>query len=76
MNQNMNEQETKLIEQLNLVKEKFIKNIEELEVSIRKDVVAIQLKDILKNNNNFENLKIAIENYINTLLPIPKDKEN
>lgn len=76
MNPEITDQENKLVEQLNLVKEKFLKNMEELEVSIRKDVVAVQLKDILKNNNNYEDLKLNIEKYIDTLLPIQKVKED
>ena len=76
MNSEVTEQENKLVEQLNLVKEKFIKDIKELEVSIRKDVVAVQLKDIIKNNNDYESLKFNIEKYIDTLLPIPKNMED
>lgn len=64
---NIKEQEQKLIEQLGLVKEQFIKNQTELNLSIRKDIVAAELKDILTNNPDFYSLKGALESYISNL---------
>ena len=53
--------ENQLIEKLSIVRDEFIANREELAVSIRKDVVAAQLRDILINNLDFYELKAAIE---------------
>lgn len=56
-----------LVKGLNIIKEEFFKNKEELKFSIRKDVVAVELKSILNNNSDYINLKNAIQNYIKTL---------
>lgn len=56
-----------LVKGLSIVKEEFFKNKEELKFSIRKDVVAVELKSILNNNSDYINLKNAIQNYIKTL---------
>lgn len=60
--------ENQLIEKLSIVRDEFIANREELAVSIRKDVVAAQLRDILINNPDFYQLKVAIEDYANDLI--------
>lgn len=60
--------ENQLIEKLSIVRDEFIANREELAVSIRKDVVAAQLRDILINNPDFYELKAAIEDYANDLI--------
>lgn len=67
---NLQAQEDELIKQLNIVKQGFIKNNEQLKYSIRKDVIAAQLKDLLESNSTFYELKYAIENLINDLLKI------
>ena len=53
MEPDLKEQEQKLIDQLTIIKNAFIKNQQDLKFSIRKDIVAAQLKDLLENNPNF-----------------------
>ena len=53
-----------------IIKNAFIKNQQDLKFSIRKDIVAAQLKDLLENNPNFYELKSALETYIDNLLKI------
>lgn len=67
---NLQAQEDELIKQLNIVKQGFIKNNEQLKYSIRKDVIAAQLKDLLESNSTFYELKHALENLIDDLLKI------
>jgi len=50
---NIKELEKNLIEKLSEVKTIMDKQRDELAVSIRKDVVAVQLKDILTENSSF-----------------------
>ena len=59
-----------LVKGLNLVKEEFIKCKDELKVSIRKDVVAVELKSIIDKTDNYLNLKAALENYITDLYKV------
>lgn len=59
---------TKLIEQLEIVRDEYIKMKNELEVSIRKDNLKVELKDILKNNTDYESLYKALNNYINKII--------
>ena len=70
MEPDLQEQEQKLIDQLTLIKNAFIKNQQDLKFSIRKDIVAAQLRDLLENNPNFYELKSALEAYIDNLLKI------
>lgn len=70
MEPDLKEQEQKLIDQLTLIKNAFIKNQQDLKFSIRKDIVAAQLRDLLENNPNFYELKSALETYIDNLLKI------
>lgn len=60
----------KVIEQLTAVKEEFIKDKEELAVSIRRDVVKAELQDMLVSNADYSSLKNALEDYIRNLLVI------
>ena len=46
-----------MVDKLNVVKQEFFKDKEGLKVSIRKDVVAVELKSILQNTDNYLNLK-------------------
>ena len=62
----------KVIEQLTAVKEEFIKNKEELALSIRRDIVKVELKALLNENTDYSSLKNALENYIDTMLKIEK----
>lgn len=59
-----------LVKGLSIVKEEFFKNKDELKVSIRKDVVAVELKAIIEKTDNYLNLKAALENYIKDLYKI------
>lgn len=56
-----------LVQGLTIIKDEFIRNKEELKVSRRKDVVAVELKSILDNNSDFNSLKTAIQEYIDDL---------
>ena len=57
-------QEKELVDNLILVKEEYIKMKEQLAISLRKDVLLIELKDMLNTNTDFFSLKNAIEEYI------------
>lgn len=63
----LNRLEKNLIERLNEVKDIMDSQRDELSVSIRKDVVAVQLKDILDNNVDIYSLRNALEEYIKDL---------
>lgn len=63
-------QAEKVIEQLTAVKEEFVKNKEELAISIRRDIVKAELKVILSENTDYVSLKNALENYISNMLCI------
>ena len=56
------------IKKLTMVKEDFINMKKELAVSIRKDYVKIELKDIINKSSNYEELKNNLNNYINEIL--------
>lgn len=77
---NLQDMEKNLIERLNEVKVIMDSQRDELTVSIRKDVVAVQLKDILMDNTSFYSLKNALEDYIKDLYdnvqPIEEDKKD
>lgn len=67
----MDDEQTKqIIERLQLVKDEFIKSKDELAVSIRKDVVAAELKDILLKNKDYESLKKSVDTFIKNLYNI------
>lgn len=57
-----------IVEKLLLVKDEYIKTKDELAVSIRRDIVKAELKDILLSNGTYPELKSAIEDYITKLL--------
>ena len=60
----LKKQEKELVDNLILVKEEYIKMKEQLAISLRKDVLLIELKDMLNTNTDFFSLKNAIEEYI------------
>ena len=66
---NLQKLESNLISQLTYIKEEFKKYEVEKAMSIRRDVVVIELKDILQNNADFYSLKDALEVYIEKLKP-------
>ena len=69
---NINKEAQEIVNKLTLVRDEFIKNKEELSVSIRKDIVCANLKDLLKNNTDYNSLKNGIEKYIQQLLDIKR----
>ena len=71
----MDEQVNKLLDSLKLVKDEFIRCKQELAVSVRKDVIRVQLKDCLENNNSYDDLKIAIGAIIDNLGVIIEQEE-
>lgn len=73
---NFDELTNKFVNDLTLVKEEFIKDKQELAVSIRKDVVAVQLKELLDSNTDYYNLKSALEMYIQNLYKLNKEESN
>lgn len=64
------EQARKIVEQLTVVKDEFIKNKDELAVSIRKDIVSTELKDILEHNKDYNSLYDAIKEYASKVLTL------
>lgn len=69
-NENLKSQANKIIEQLTAIKSEFLKDKEELSLSIRRDTVSVELKDILNNYKDYSSLKQAIEEYIKNLFKI------
>lgn len=65
---NLKEQIQKVVDQLTIVKNEFIKNKEELAVSIRKDVVVAELRGLLDIHKDYNSLCNAIRVYIENLL--------
>lgn len=59
-----------LVKGLTIVKEEFFKNKEELKFSKRKDIVAVELKNILNSNCDYNSLKTAIQTYIDDLYKV------
>lgn len=69
------QQVSNLLNQLNLVKDKFIKQTQELEISTRNDVVAVTLKDLIKNSKDYDDLKDKLNNYIDILMQNKKEDD-
>lgn len=59
-----------MVEGLTAVRDEFFKNKEELKYSVRKDVVAVQLRSILDESKNYDEIKNKLEIYITELLKI------
>ena len=72
-NESLKSQAQKIIEQLTSVKEEFIKDKEELAISIRRDIVKVELKTLLQDNTDYKSLKEALETYINNLIKIEEE---
>lgn len=70
VNKDIIEEGNKLVHQLTVVRDQFVKNEELLRYSIRKDAVAAKLKDMLKNDTNYDLLKNSIESLISELLKV------
>ena len=69
-NKDIIEEGNKLVHQLTVVRDQFVKNEELLRFSIRKDAIAAQLKDIVQSNKDYDSLKESIESLISELLKI------
>ena len=52
----INKEAQEMVNKLTVVRDEFIKNKQELAVSVRKDVVCANLKDCLNNCNTYEEL--------------------
>ncbi len=75
----LNRLEKNLVERLNEVKDIMDAQRDELAVSIRKDVVAVQLRDIMESNTTIYSLRNALEDYIRDLysnIEINKESES
>ena len=68
--ESVKEQAEKLLKQLELVKTEYVKNRDELSVSIIKDEVAVELKSILDESKDYTSLHSAILFYIEKILKI------
>ena len=73
-NNSLQELENNLVGRLSEVKEIMNKQRDELSVSIRRDVVATELKSIL-HNADFYSLKESLESYIKSLYDVIIQKE-
>lgn len=74
-NNSLQELENNLVGRLSEVKEIMNKQRDELSVSIRRDVVATELKSILLDNADFYSLKESLESYIKSLYDVIVQKE-
>ena len=63
----LNNLEKNLVMKLNEIRDIMDAQKNTLDVSIRKDIVAVQLKDILDEHTSFYSLKSALEEYIKSL---------
>ena len=68
MDEKSNQLLTEYIDKLNTVKEEFIRLKKEQLVSVRKDYVKTELKDILLNTTSYEELQQSLQKYIDNLL--------
>lgn len=59
-----------MVESLTAIKEEFFRLKDEQKVSIRKDAISVQLKTILQDSNNYDELKGKIELLIKELTTI------
>lgn len=72
---NINQEAQEMVNKLTIIRDEFIKNKEELSVSVRKDIICANLKDLLKNNRDYDSLKLGLENFIAELLNFKKEKD-
>lgn len=63
-NNELHDLEAKLIDRAMEVREEFIRLKDLEKISIRKDLLLVELKDIIQENTSFYSLKNALENYI------------
>ncbi len=72
---NINQEAQEMVNKLTIIRDEFIKNKEELSVSVRKDIICANLKDLLKNNRDYDSLKLGLDNFITELLNFKKEKD-
>lgn len=65
-----------MVNKLTVVRDEFIKNKQELTVSVRKDVVCANLKDCLNNCNTYEELTEQLQKFIDNLMSIGDDNKD
>ena len=58
----------KLVEKLTIVRDEYIKAMRNQEFSIRRDLIAAELRDMLVDHRDYESLTEAILKYIEKLL--------
>ena len=68
--ENLKEQAQKIIEQLTLIKEEFIKAKDELAVSVRKDIIVAELRSLLEIHTDYDSLSNALKVYIENLISL------
>lgn len=59
-----------MVDGLTAVKEEFLRLKDEEKVSVRKDVVATELKQILNDSSDYETIKSKIADYIAKLYEV------
>lgn len=59
-----------MVDGLTAVKEEFLRLKDEEKVSVRKDVVATELKQILNDSSDYETIKSKITDYIAKLYEV------
>ena len=62
--EDLKKQEEDLVNKLLLIRDDYKQTKEQLALSIRKDILLAELKDMLMENHDFYSLKNAIEDYI------------
>lgn len=67
MENNAKDATERLVATLQYIKEGFIEKDNLLKQSVLKSVVKVELKDILKNNKDYNSLKNAIQKYIDKM---------
>lgn len=65
--ENLKKLESDIVDKLISIRDDYKKTKEELFISLRKDVLLVELKDMLMENHDFYSLKNAIEDYIQKL---------
>lgn len=65
-----------MVNKLTVVRDEFIKNKQELTVSVRKDVVCANLKDCLNNCNTYEELTEQLQKFIDNLMSVGDDNKD
>lgn len=64
---NLKNMEEDLVNKLLTIRDDYKNTKEQLAISIRKDILLTELKDMLMENHDFYSLKNAIEDYIRNL---------